>query len=37
VADPACECPCHQGHACVMPRHVERGGLTHRESPEKVS
>ena len=20
VANPACECPCHEGHACVMPR-----------------
>lgn len=37
VADPACECPCHQGHACVMPRHVERGGVTVRETSEKVS
>lgn len=30
VADPACECPCHEGHACVMPRrlhHQEIGPL----------
>lgn len=22
VAAPACECPCHDGHACVMPRRI---------------
>lgn len=31
VTDPACECPCHEGHACVMPRRLSRQGLLNPE------
>lgn len=27
VVSPACECPCHEGHACVMPRRINGGKL----------
>lgn len=27
VANPACECPCHDGHACVMPRRFNGKGF----------
>ncbi|MFQ5778321.1 MAG: hypothetical protein ACE5IP_09985 [Terriglobia bacterium] len=36
VAPPACECPCHEGHACVMPRRFNGHGmedLSHSRPP----
>lgn len=29
VSDPACECPCHDGHACVMPRRFNGHSMEH--------
>ena len=37
VADPACECPCHQGHACVMPRRLARHNVNHLDTSEQFT
>ncbi len=29
VVGAACECPCHEGHACVMPRRINGNKLEH--------
>jgi len=35
VADSACECPCHEGHACVMPRHLNGREMEHLPTPSR--
>ena len=37
VANPACECPCHEGHACVMPRRFNHHGLERLATPGRPS
>lgn len=35
VSSPACECPCHEGHACVMPRRFNGRGMERLPVPSR--
>lgn len=36
TTDAACECPCHEGHACVMPRRLPGPAPTPPEVMRRV-
>lgn len=37
VACPACECPCHEGHACVMPRRFNSRSIERADTSGGIS